>query len=142
MYNPSILELFSNWIWVVITATLFASWLLVVRRRRPDSPLPGIALQLTALILLAAVLLPVISLSDDLQACNTPAEVELLSRRAEPHSSPDQPLPGVHIAFAVLTSLVRVPHLVPVGTHTPQEPAPPEMRGFAISAATRPPPAV
>jgi hypothetical protein len=40
------------------------------------SPLPALAVQLISLAALTAILLPVISITDDLQAANNPAEVE------------------------------------------------------------------
>lgn len=96
---------------------------------------------MVAMVLLAVVLLPVISLSDDLQACGGPAELELLSRRAEPHASPDQPLPGVPLSFALPAGVWTAPRMVTLGTMTLRELSTPEVRGFSMSLAIRPPPA-
>ena len=46
------------------------------RRSKRQLLLPAIAVQLISLCALTAILLPVISITDDLQASNNPAEVE------------------------------------------------------------------
>src|SRR5579863_10444621 len=78
-------ELLSNLSWVAVAASLWALWLARRRQTSRTSLLPGIGLQLTALAMLSTVLLPVISLTDDLQASHNPAEVERVCGRSDQH---------------------------------------------------------
>ena len=69
------MELLCNLAWVAVTIALWSCWF-VRRRSARISPLPAIAAQIISLAALTAILLPVISITDDLQAANNPAEVE------------------------------------------------------------------
>lgn len=80
------MELLSNLIWVAVTLALWASWFAHQRRRtQVTSALPAIGLQVVALVMLMAVLLPAISVSDDLQASRNPAEVERVCAKSDHH---------------------------------------------------------
>jgi len=70
------MELLCNLVWVAVTVALWSSWLVRRRQARTASILPAIAVQLISLAALTAILLPAISITDDLQASNNPAEVE------------------------------------------------------------------
>ncbi|MGO9325121.1 MAG: hypothetical protein ACLP07_11220 [Terracidiphilus sp.] len=70
------MELLCNLAWVAVSTVLWSSWLVRRRHARTASILPAIAVQLISLAALTAILLPVISITDDLQASNNPAEVE------------------------------------------------------------------
>lgn len=127
---------------MAVTILLFGSWFLRRRREQPDSLLPGIAVQLMALLVLAAVLLPVISLTDDLQASVTPAETEHLCRRSDLQLNPDRPLQIVSVAFGLpLPTLNSAPMQV-IAFLTKDESASRQMRGYFRTRSTRPPPAV
>ncbi|HUA96847.1 MAG TPA: hypothetical protein VMA34_00815 [Terracidiphilus sp.] len=90
------MELFLNLAWFVLAAAMVALWLrfgaqIGCARRRT---------QCVALGLLAVVLFPVISVTDDLQAAHNPAEVDCCVRRAHEmasapllHSGPSAPPP-------------------------------------------------
>jgi len=69
------MELLCNLVWVAVTVALWSSWLVRRRQARTASILPAIAVQLISLAALTAILLPAISITDDLQASNNPAEV-------------------------------------------------------------------
>jgi hypothetical protein len=69
-------ELLSNLAWVAVSIALWVVWIGCRRRTHRHSLIPELGLQLVALGILTAILLPVISVSDDLQACHNPAEVE------------------------------------------------------------------
>jgi hypothetical protein len=76
-----IVELLFNLLWVVLSTGLIGLWL-VSRHRWGDSmPRPNGHMQIAALAILIVVLLPVVSLTDDLLACTAPAEIEHLVRR-------------------------------------------------------------
>jgi hypothetical protein len=62
-------------------------------------------MQMMALAVLILILLPVVSLTDDLQACTTPTEVEHLTRRSDLHHHADQSLQALSMTAAVLLSL-------------------------------------
>lgn len=79
------MELLSNLIWIAVTCALWGLWLSRRRGERGGSLLPGTGLQLIALAMLTVILLPVISVSDDLQASHNPAEVERTSIRHDPY---------------------------------------------------------
>ena len=70
------MELLCNLAWVAVTVALWSSWFARRRHAKTASILPAIAVQLISLAALTAILLPVISITDDLQAANNPAEVE------------------------------------------------------------------
>lgn len=61
-------------------------------------------MQLVALALLTVILLPVISVSDDLQAVHNPAEVERTSVRNDQHLLRPDALPPVPAALAVVVT--------------------------------------
>jgi hypothetical protein len=131
-------EIFFNLLWVGVTIALGAVWL-AARCRGTTSLLPSVGVQLTAFVVLALVLLPVISLTDDLQARITPAETEHFVRRGDLQPSPDQ---GLH-ALPVALTLVFIPRLPPETTReslaaeqTPLR----QMHAFSHALAKRPPP--
>src|ERR1700683_729813 len=70
------MELVCNLAWLTVTIFLWAAWLARGPRATRGSLLPTFGAQFIALAALTAVLLPVISITDDLQASNNPAEVE------------------------------------------------------------------
>jgi hypothetical protein len=74
------MELLCNLGWLAVTIAFWGFWCAqgrqVKRRSKRQLRLPAIAVQLISLCALTAILLPVISITDDLQASNNPAEVE------------------------------------------------------------------
>jgi hypothetical protein len=70
------MELLCNLGWLAVTIALWGFWCAQGRQMMRRSLLPAIAAQLISLCALTAILLPVISITDDLQASNNPAEVE------------------------------------------------------------------
>lgn len=141
-YNSTIIvEVLSNLIWLVVAVVLIACWLVGLRQKSARSLLPAIGLQLVAVALLAVILLPVISVSDDLQAANTPAEVEHVSRRCDLQPSPDQPLHSLPAALALLVAGMTLPGQQKMEFQAWTEPPVRPVRGHVRALATRPPPA-
>jgi hypothetical protein len=74
------MELLCNLGWLAVTIVFWGFWCAQGRQLKRQAKrrlqLPAIAVQLISLCALTAILLPVISISDDLQASNNPAEVE------------------------------------------------------------------
>ena len=62
-------------------------------------------MQIMALAIVIVILFPVVSLTDDLQACTTPVEVEHLTRRGDLQAHADSPLQTAWIVVASLLSL-------------------------------------
>ena len=98
-------------------------------------------MQLVALLMLTAILLPVISVTDDLQACQNPAEVERYLRKGEIHFSLDQSQDRLPVALAVLISCLRPQHMRVVARVVADEPHPPAISRHLQTLWTRPPPA-
>lgn len=65
------MEFFFNFVWALLSAAILCIWLRIDNRRSDERRLP-----LVAVGLLIVLLFPVISVSDDLQAAQNPAEVE------------------------------------------------------------------
>lgn len=63
-------------------------------------------MQIMALAILIVILFPVVSLTDDLQACTAPAEAEHLTRRGDLQCHADSPL---HTAAIVVAALLSFP---------------------------------
>jgi hypothetical protein len=72
-------ELFLNFVWLSVSLALILNWIRAVRRG--DTKLTWGAV--IALSLLLILLLPVISMTDDLGAIERPSEVEHVVRRSE-----------------------------------------------------------
>ncbi len=79
------MELLLNLAWVLLAALMFCLWLRFAPRTGVNP-----RLQFVALAVLLLILFPVISVTDDLQAAQNPAEADCLVRRdhgcATPHS--------------------------------------------------------
>lgn len=136
------MELFFNLLWLALSSLLLGLWLLRRNRWTDDSLRSSVGIQLIALALLIVVLLPVVSLTDDLQACTMPAESEHLSRRSDFQTIADFSLNAVSVVIAGLvpfnTSLQ--PQTVawlsfPAEKETPSA-------GYLRILGSRPPPAV
>lgn len=79
------MELLSNLIWAAVALVLWTLWMMRRRGTRDAGLCPGIQAQLIALAVLTLILLPVISVSDDLQASQNPAEIDRTSVRNDQH---------------------------------------------------------
>lgn len=136
------MELFSNLLWIVLSSFLLSIWLLRRNQWEDESLRSRVPLQIIALALLIVVLLPVVSLTDDLQACTMPAESDHLSRRSDFQAIADFSLHP--FSFLVVASipfqvsppsrtLARLP--IPAKTDTP-------CAEYLRILGSRPPPAV
>lgn len=134
------MELLSNLIWAAVAIALWAMWL-AGRRYKTASLLPRLAVQLTALSVLTVVLLPVISVTDDLQACHNPAEVERSLRRSTLHSAPDAGPQNLPVALALLVACFRAPYQETSAFLSFEEGRAPRTPGSTRALWSRPPPA-
>ncbi len=135
------METFSNLLWVAVAVALWALWLTRRRQCPAKSVLPTIGMQLVALGVLAVILLPVISLTDDLQANTNPAETERVARGGDLQPSPDQPLHHLPVALAVLVAAPRLPRMQAWGIIAREHSTAEVRLGFFPGLPARSPPA-
>jgi len=128
--------------WLAVAVSLWGLWLAARESGRRRSLLPGIGLQLVALGVLTAILLPVISITDDLQANHNPAEVERASVVRNEGHLPAVPPPSVlPFALALLTLCVAPGGLLSMTHPAEGESARRPIQGYLRSLWSRPPPA-
>ena len=84
------MELVLNLAWVLLAACMFGVWLQHSPRTRGNR-----RMQLLALAVMLLILFPVISVTDDLQAMQNPAETDSCLRRVHAVSSPHSIFPAV-----------------------------------------------
>lgn len=134
------MELFFNVVWGGISLLLGYVWLTGLFKGGADSPLPSRRVQFVALGMLILILLPVVSLTDDMHAATTPVESEHITRRAHSLLASDQPgdivaLLHTRLFFSrYLSNLQTFARLEPI-----EEVARPET-GCSRQLAKRPPP--
>jgi hypothetical protein len=87
------MELVLNLAWVLVAAFMFCVWVQRAPRAGGDR-----RMQLVALAVLLLILFPVISVTDDLQAVQNPAETDCCQRRSHACSAP-------HCIFSAPSSL-------------------------------------
>ncbi len=75
------MELSLNLAWVALAALMFCQWLHLALRTGPDRNIQNRRAQFVALAVLLLILFPVISVTDDLQAIQNPAETDSSIRR-------------------------------------------------------------
>lgn len=95
-----------------------------------------------ALAVLIVILLPVVSLTDDLQACAAPAEMEHLIRRIDLQHSLDASLQTVSLLVVDTLSLEEASRLQTLLSAPRVEKIALPSEGFLNVAGTRPPPAL
>ena len=88
------MELFLNIAWVVLSTSLALLWIKRSHNVSDGSRQQDWKVQLLALAMLILILLPVISMTDDIQAMSA-AEIEHVMRRADLLPSTDQPVDPV-----------------------------------------------
>ena len=96
------MELVLNLAWVLLATLMFCLWLRFAPPTGADR-----YLQLVALTVLLLILFPVISVTDDLQAVQNPAETDSLLRRNHGCSPAQSTFPAV--AALPLPSMVDLP---------------------------------
>jgi hypothetical protein len=84
------MELALNLVWALLAAVLVKLWL----RHAPHKRV-SMGTQIAALAMLIVILLPVISVTDDLQALQNPAELDCCARRNHTASCPHSIFPAV-----------------------------------------------
>jgi hypothetical protein len=134
-------ELFFNLLWLSLSVGIFGFWIWSQRRWADHSLRATTRVQIMALAVLIVILLPVVSLTDDLQACTAPAEMEHLIRRIDMQHSLDASLQTVSLLdvntlsleedASRLQALLCAPRIVKIAL---------PIEGFLNVAGIRPPP--
>jgi len=84
------MELLLNFAWMLLAAGIVCHWL-QIQGREPA----GRRLSFIALVMLIVILFPAISVSDDLQSIQNPAEINSGQRRAHLATSPHSVFPAI-----------------------------------------------
>jgi hypothetical protein len=87
-----------NLSWVMLAALMFCLWLQFAPHIGPDQRFDGRRAQFVALAVLILILFPVISVTDDLQAIQNPAETDSCQRR-------DHIVSNAHSIFPAVAAL-------------------------------------
>ena len=136
------MELLSNVTWMIVALALWSVWLVRRRSARDASLCPGITAQLTALAVLTLILLPAISVSDDLQAAQNPAEVERTCIRSDRHLVHPDAVPSAPAVFTGAIGSLLVPSPRTIAFLHPHSVPPSAPVSHIRVSASRPPPAV
>jgi hypothetical protein len=75
------MELFLNLVWVLLAAVMFCLWLRFTTRTGAQLRMQERRMQVVAFAVLILILFPVISVTDDLQSIQNPAEADSCLRR-------------------------------------------------------------
>lgn len=84
------MEVFLNLVWMLAALLFVVLWLRLARRHGATPRVQAIAL-----LMLIVILLPVISVTDDLQALQNPAELDCCARRHHAAFCPHSVVPAV-----------------------------------------------
>lgn len=93
------MEIFLNFAWVLLAGVLVRQWLCHAPRESASR-----RVQVAAVAMLILILLPVISVTDDLQTAQSPAEVTVYMRRGHTAVSPH----SIHFVVAMLPPVIFV----------------------------------
>lgn len=135
------MELFLNLLWVAISLLMVGAWLLRTARRT-DLVRHSIGVQLIALALLIVILLPVISMTDNLHAAALLAESDHSCRRCDFQAIADFALHAVSVAITGIALLNISPQRRTVAWLAVPDRKADSYAGYLRILGTRPPPAV
>ncbi len=137
------MEILLNCVWLLLGLSLITTWSARAWRTRTSTRaglLPSRRLQFTAVLMLVILLLPVISLSDDIAMCTAPRDAERALRLHDPFDGA-QPTP------ALLPSTMAWMDAVAISLHSgPSRPVEQEaqlavqLTGSRLPLDSRPPP--
>jgi len=133
------METFLNLAWGLLAALMVCLWPRFAPRTGPDGRMKDWRMQFGALAVLLLILLPVISVTDDLQAIQNPAETDSSLRKDHIAVSPHSILPAVAaLPVAIFAGLLSG---LPRFTGTRNLPVPAIDYPALASIQNRPPPA-
>jgi hypothetical protein len=134
-------ELFFNIVWGAISLLLGYVWIAGLFKTGDYALLPSRRTQFVALGMLILILLPVVSLTDDLQSATTPVEYEHINRRVNTLPACDQPAMVSMLLHAKLFLSRYLPHLQTFALLEPSVQSARPQTGCIRQMANRPPPA-
>ena len=134
------MELTLNLAWMVLAALMFCLWLCFAPSAGPDRRIEDRRAQFVALAVLTLILFPVISVTDDLQALQNPAETDSCLRRDHIVSNAHSIFPAV--AALPLPVFAELPFGVLRISAPSRLPVPIFDHPALASIQNRPPPAV
>ena len=135
------MELQCNLGWLAVSISLWGWWLARRRGAKQGSLLPAVAVQWTALAIVTAILLPVISVTDDLHDCQLPAEVKRSLVQSDRHSASEATLDIVPFALARPALAMNLLRPRRIGFLALEQRAPLQQMGYLHPLWSRPPPA-
>lgn len=135
------MELFFNLLWLALSTVLVTCWLCDRENWKNRSFRPTTQTQIVALLVLLVVLLPAVSLTDDLQACTTPVETEHVIRRVDLLPVASSSLHQAVMVVATLLSFERAASLQTLASVAPALEVEKPFTGNLRNAGNRPPPA-
>lgn len=135
------MEILSNLVWLSVVLALWGFCLSGRRGQGKASLLPAIGVQLVALALLSAVLLPAISVTDDLQTAHNLAEVVRPGSKSDHHLALEQASHPLPVALALLFFSYRPLRLHTFAFLSGDESMPHQAAACARTLWSRPPPA-
>ena len=142
-YNwKTTVELFFNLLWLAISVLMVGLWLLRTARGTNDPVRHSIGVQLVALALLIVILLPVVSLTDDLHATALLAESDHVFRRGDLQAVGDLALHLLPLATAAVILLNISPRSRTLAWLSFPANRANSCAGYLRILGTRPPPAV
>jgi hypothetical protein len=133
------METILNLVWALLVALMFGMWLRFAPRIGPCRRVDSRRMQFVALAVLILLLFPVISVTDDLQAIQNPAETDSCQRRDHVCVTP-------HSVFSAVAALQLPAFSGPLFAYlllaAPSDlPAPVVANAALASIQNRPPPA-
>lgn len=136
------MEILLNLVWAALSVALSVFWLVRRVPHNGDSHSVSLKTQLVSLAVVFLILLPVVSLTDDLQASIAPAEVEHACRRGDALPGHDVQLQSQFAIVATWLLTLRPPNAIAVGSAEQSTEVLYPQLGFALPFQSRPPPSV
>jgi hypothetical protein len=134
------LEILLNLVWVTLSVAVSVFWLLRRVQFNGDEHAISLKTQLVSLAVILLILLPVVSLTDDLQASIAPAEVEHACRRGDALPGHDATLQSQFAIVATWLIVLHAPNSFAVRSTSQAAEVLHPQSGFAHPFQSRPPP--
>jgi hypothetical protein len=121
LQSRAAVEILLNCVWLLLGLSLITAWSVHAwhsRGCKANELLPSRQLQFTAVLMLVVLLLPVISLSDDIAMCTAPRDAEGALRLHDPF---DGPQPAAALLPSTMAWMDAVAILLHTGPSRPVE---------------------
>lgn len=135
------MELLFNVAWLTVAISLWGLWFVRRRCARKGSLRRSVPAEVIALAMLTTILLPAISITDDLHSCQLPAEIKRSVLQSNQHLAPAASPSVLPFALALLVLLMYPLNGGIVSFLTGEVLVRRQMWSYAHSIWCRPPPA-